>query len=233
MIAAPPHASLAVSPAHVVLVPGTRELVHIGATGAGRRVTVTATVAGFALDPRGRPRVARAGDAAPWLVLEPRRLVVGRAGGVIAVRSRRPARARPGDHSAVVLLTTSERTARGVLVRMRIGLVVSVRIPGRLVRRLQIRRMHVRRHGRRRTLEVSCANAGNVIEHVSGAILRVALVAHGRTVARLAPARRDLLPHTTGIVSFAAPARVRGAVVARVELRRGTARTVRRFRVQL
>jgi len=231
--AAPPHASLVASPAHIVLAPGDRRLVHVGATGGGQRVVVTATVAGFALDLRGRPKIARAGDAASWLVVAPRRLRLGRGGGVISIRSRSPAHATPGDHSALVLLTTSRTTARGVLVRMRIGLTVSVRIPGRLVHRLLIRRVRVRRQGVRRTLEISCANGGNVIEHVNGGVLRITLMKHGRPVGRWKPARRDLLPHSTGLFSFGVPRRLRGAVIARVELQRAGTHTVRRFRLRL
>lgn len=229
MIAAPPHATLAVSPAHVVLVPGDRRLVHVDATAGERLVTVTATVAGFALDPRGRPRLARAGYAAPWLTLRPRRLTLGRNGGMITVASRKPADARPGDHSAVVLLTASEATARGVLVRMRIGLVVSVRVPGRLVHRLVIREARVRRRGRRRVLDVWLANRGNVIEHLDRRSLHVLLVGRHRTVERLMPARRDLLPRSSGILSFSVPTRVHGEVLAQIELKH----SVKRFHLRL
>jgi hypothetical protein len=107
--------------------------------------------------------------------------------------------------------------------------VVSVRVPGGIVRNLGAVAVRVVRRGRRRTIEVALANRGNVIEHVTGALLRIVLIRNGRVVAHLRPARRDLLPHSTGVIAFAPPLRVRGAVVLRIELRRA----VRRFHLRL
>ncbi len=63
----------------------------------------------------------------------------------MTVSSRAPAGARPGDHPAVVLLTTQPRRASGVAIRMRVGVVVFVHVAGTIVRRLDVRSLRVRR----------------------------------------------------------------------------------------
>jgi hypothetical protein len=221
LAAVAPHATLSASPAHLVLTPGTRRLVHLEAAGT-RRLAVDARVAGFALDVKGRPRIVPADGARSLLSLAPRSLVVGGRGATLAVAVPRSARASVGDHAAIVLLTAAAPGARGVLVRMRIGLVVSVRIPGRLVHRVLVRGARVVGRGARRRIELVVLNRGNVIEHVDRRSLRVVLVAHGRSVAVLHAERRDLLPRSSGIVTVPCRTGAHGAVVARVELHRAT-----------
>lgn len=231
LAAATPHATLSASPAHLVLTPGTRRLVHIEAAGT-RRLAVEAHVAGFALDVRGRPRIVRVDGASMLIALAPRSQSVGRAGATLTVTARRSPHAAPGDHPALVLLTAAAPGAKGVLVRMRIGLVVSVRVPGKLVHRLVVRSARAVRRGRQRRIEVALANRGNVIEHVDRAGLRVLLLVRGRVVAILHPDRRDLLPRSAGIVTVPCRTGIHGAVVAQIELRRPP-RTVRRFHLRL
>jgi hypothetical protein len=229
--AAPPRATLTASPARLALTPGTRRLVHIEAAGT-RRLGVEARVAGFALDVRGRPRIVRVDGAASLLSLEPRTLSVGPGGATLAVTARRSPQASAGDHPAIVLLTAAAPGARGVLVRMRLGLVVSVRVPGAFVHRLVVRAARVVRRGKRRRIDVTLVNRGNVIEHVDRAALRIVLVVRGKVVAVLRPERRDLLPRSSGLVAVPCPPHLRGSVVARVELRR-TPLVVRRFHLRL
>jgi hypothetical protein len=112
---------------------------------------------------------------------------------------------------------------------MRLGLVVSVRVPGKPVRNLAAVAARVVRHGRRRTIELALANRGDVIEQVNSRLLRVLLVRNGRVVGRLRPARRELLPRSTGLLAFAPPPKVHGRVIVRIELRGA----VRRFRLRL
>ena len=228
---AAPHATLSASPAHLALTPGSRRLVHLEAAGT-RRLAVDARVAGFALDVRGRPRIVRADGARSLLSLAPRSLLVGRDGATLAVTAPRALHASVGDHAAIVLLTAAAPGGRGVLVRLRIGLVVSIRIPGRLLHRVVVRRARVAGNGSRRRIELLLVNRGNVIEHVDRAALRVVLLAHGRTIGVLHADRRDLLPRSSGIVTVPCRIGARGAVVARVELRRPF-RAVRRFHLRL
>jgi hypothetical protein len=86
--------------------------------------------------------------------------------------------------------------------------------------------------GRRRRIELVLVNHGNVIEHLDRAALRVVMLAHGRTLAVLHAARRDLLPRSSGIVTVPCRLRARGTVVARVVLSRPP-RAVARFHLRL
>lgn len=201
----------------------------------GRRpLLVRVSRAGFSRSLRGRPRVRRMKGAAAWLRFRPRRLrLAPRTAATVHVRARPPRRARPGDHPALVLLATKPLGTGRVRVRMRVGIAVLVRVSGRIVHRLEPRALRVRRRTRRRLLELRLANRGNVVERLGGRRLRLVLLRRGRIVATLRPRRQELLPHTAGIAEFVYRGRVRGAVVARIELRpRGRGRP-RAFRVHL
>ncbi|MDX6414801.1 MAG: hypothetical protein QOH23_2211, partial [Gaiellaceae bacterium] len=212
---APARVSLLASPTHVKLVPGGRQVVHVTAAGGGP-LLIDARIAGYRLDLQGRPHVAKAADAAAWLSVSPRRFTVGRGGGVLVVSSRRPAHAEPGDHSAVVLLSAVVPSARGVVVRMRIGLAVSVRVAGRVLHRVAVVGARTRSYGRAKMLELTLANRGNVIELVPAGDLRIVLVRRGQVVARYLVGRRELLPRTRGLVRLLYRGHDRGGAVARV-----------------
>jgi hypothetical protein len=230
----PARVSLAASPTHVRIAAGGRQAISVTAPGGGP-LLVEAQIAGYALDLLGRPRIARPGDAASWLSVSPRRLTVGRGGGMLVLTSRRPAHARPGDHSAVVLLSAVVPSARGVVVRMRIGLAVSVRVAGRVVHRLTVLDARMRRTGGVRSLDVTLANRGNVAETIGAGGLRITLIQRGRVVAHSSLPRRELLPGSRGIVRLRVAQRISGLTLARVRLRRpGHADWVeRRFRLRL
>jgi hypothetical protein len=102
---------------------------------------------------------------------------------------------------------------------MRVGVIVILHVRGRIVRRLEPRSLRVRRRAAGRLLELLLVNRGNVTERLGDDRLRLALVRKGRLFATVRPRRRELLPHSTGIVEFAYRGPVRGAVVAHVELR--------------
>ena len=93
---------------------------------------------------------------------------------------------------------------------MRVGVVVFVRVPGRIVHRLELRALRARGS----VLEAAIANRGNVVEHVR---VRVSLSRGGRVLARLGPVVRTLLPHSRAIERFRYRGRVHGWVTARVE----------------
>jgi hypothetical protein len=229
----PARVSLSVSPAHVTLAAGTRTAVHVEA-GARAGMILRTSVAGFTLDLRGRPRIVPSTDAASWLTLTPRRVRVGAIGATVIISSRRPSAARPGDHSAIVLLTTTAPSAKGMVLRMRIGLVVTVRVKGRLVRNLVVASARSRHAVRGASIDVALANRGNVIESIDGNRLRVVLLRRGRVVARLRPGRRKVLPRTSALVAMRYRGKLRGAVTARVELARADGAVARRsFRLRL
>jgi hypothetical protein len=104
-------------------------------------------------------------------------------------------------------------------VRLRVGIIVDVRVPGRIVRRLDALGLTVRRRGRLRLLELLLFNRGNVTERVARDGLRLLLSRDGRPLATLSPGRGELLPRGSGLAEFVYRGPARGTVVARVELR--------------
>jgi hypothetical protein len=205
-------ASLSVSPVHIRLTPMASRTITIMNAG-NASVSVNARPAGFVLGPRGKPTIARERQAAAgWLRLSPRRLVLAPRGtAVVTVSSAVPAGALPGDHPALVLFTTQPPRAAGVAIRIRIGVVVVVRVAGRIVHRVELEALRVRRHA----LEVVVANRGNVLERTH---VRISLSRGGHMLGRLGSVRRTLLPHSRGIERFRYAARLRGWVTARVEV---------------
>jgi hypothetical protein len=190
--------------------------------------------AGFARSLRGRPRVRPAGRATNWLRLSAKRIRIA-AGGrtVLHVRAAPPRRAAAGDHPALVLLTTRPHGARHVRVRVRIGVIVVLHIPGRIVHSLDPRALEVRHRGVLRLLELRIVNRGNVTERLGGGRLRLALLRQGRTFVTLRPRQLELLPHSMGIAEFVYRGRVRGTVAARVELRPPLRSHLRAFWIRL
>jgi hypothetical protein len=136
------------------------------------------------------------------------------------VRAAPSRRAEPGDHPALVLLTSRPLGKRRVRVRLRVGVVVDLRVPGRIMRRLDARAIRVSRLGESRMLGVLLVNRGNVTERLGQDGLRLVLTHNGRRFATLRPQREELLPRSRGVAEFAYRGAVRGAVDARVELRR-------------
>ena len=230
-VARPPVA-LTASPSHVDLVGSSQALVRV-TNGGASRVLLDVRRAGFALDLRGRPRVVAQRptqrSAADWLAFRPRRLALRPgASGSVTIASRVPARAEPGDHDALVLLTTRRRASDGLSVRVRMGVVVVVRAPGRIVRRIQARGLRVVRRGRVRTLELTLVNRGNVTETFARTRAVVSLERGGRRLVRLHGYPRELRPHTRGVLEFRYRGFLSGRVVARVDVSSESGQTVRR-----
>lgn len=226
--------ALSVSPAHLALTPGGQATIHVRAV-SGRRLLLRASIAGLALDGRGRPQITGRRDAAAWLTLQPRSTYAGRDGASFVVTSRRAAGARPGDHTAIVLLTATAPAAKGIEVGMRVGLVVTVRVGGRSIRRVEIVAARTRTApGGGRLVAVTVANRGERIEPIGGERLAVTLVRRGRIIGRFRVAQRELLPHTRAVVAFRTRPVVRGPIVARVAIVRPDGRTIARtFRLRL
>ncbi len=228
-------AALSASPQRVALTGSAAAPVQLTNHGAAPLV-VEARAGGVALDPRGRPRlVSGTGprSAAGWLTVRPRLVSIAPGDTArVAVTVSPPRRAEPGDHHAVLVLTTRPVRGTRVAVRMRLGVRVVVRVAGRIVRRVQLRGIRVRRLGTGRMLDVSVANLGNVTERLPRGGLTVTLIRGGRRVAVLRPAARELLPGTRGIVTARYAGGLRGRLTALVELR-GRTPVRRAFRVRL
>jgi hypothetical protein len=185
-----------------------------------RPLLVDVSRAGFGRSLHGKPEVRSARGVRAWLRLRPKRIRI-RAGAkaVLHVRATPPQGTAPGDHAALVLLTTRPLGVKHVRVRLRVGVIVDLRVRGQIVRRLDAGRLTLRRLGTRRLLELRLVNRGNVTEELGGSGIRLALLRSGRRFASLRPRRAELLPHSSGMAVFSYAGRVRGAVVARVELR--------------
>lgn len=214
MIAAPPPVALTAAPARIQLAGAADETLLVSNPSRAAAV-VDVRAAGFAFDLRGRPRVLVRRDASVRVTTEPRQLVL-RAGetGSVSVSSAVAPHARPGDHVALVLLATRARGAAGVGVRMQLGVVVTVRVPGRVVHRLGVRGVRLRA----RTLDILLRNRGNVTEDVGPSNARVVFRRGGRVIATLLPRRRSLLPGTAGIVEVRRPRLRPGSFRAIVEV---------------
>lgn len=204
MIAAPPPA-LSVSPARIELASGARHELRVTNAG-GATAVVEVGRAGFALDLRGRPRIVVRREAA-LIRVRPARLVL-RPDETASVTVSSANGASPGDHPALVLLSTRPARGPAVSVRLRVGVIVVVHAPGTAVHRLTV----VRAQRSKTRVELLLANRGNVLE-------RVLVVARrdGRVVARVT---RDILPRS--VAAFALPRRTRAFEV------RSEARLIRR-----
>ena len=225
IFAAPPPVALSVSPARIALVaPASRaiELHNIGA----ERVAVDVTRASS--DGRGA--------AKELLAIRPRHIVLG-AGShrVLTLRAGASGRAGPGDHQLRLLFVARPAHAGRVAVRLRLGVGVRVRVPGRTVRRLFVRGLRVRPISGARVLLVSVANTGNVTEQLRGR-LTVTLFRRGRFVSRLrSRAAHELSPGTHAVVPLRYRGPARGLVTAVVRAGPGTTGrpAVRRYRIRL
>lgn len=214
--AARPRVALAVSPARLALtVPGSRRI-RVRNEGA-ERVVVDVT-------------------QRTWLRIVPARLSL-RSGesAILTLRLTRPAHAEPGDHRALVLLTTRPLHAGRVNVQVRLGVRIKMRVPGRIVRQLTLGGLRVERARGARLMFISVANRGNVTIPVRGQVT-ASLLRRGRQPARLRPRTpRALLPGTRAVLRLHYSGRTRGpvTVVVRVRLGFGGRVVERRYRARL
>jgi hypothetical protein len=236
--AARPPVALVAAPARLVLEGSTHASVRVTNSGT-KPVVIVVSRAGFALDLRGRPLIAGSGgarSAARWLTFRPARFALGpRASVSLVVTSKLPPRAEPGDHDALVLLSTQPLRKARVAVCLRMGVVVLVRAPGEVVRRLELRGLRVARRGRGRALELVVANRGNVTESLARARAVVSRTRSGRRVATLVARSRELRPRTSGILEFRFRGRPRGRMTARIVVpaEPGRSRLQRTYRIRL
>jgi hypothetical protein len=212
--------ALAAAPARLQLAAGSSRAVQVTNPGA-TSVIVDAAPAGYAVDARGRPRIAapRGRSAGAWLGVTPRRLALPPAGWAwLRLSAVAPRGARPGDHTALLLLATQPLRRGSVPTRIRIGVVVVVRVPGRIVRRVVLQAVRVGHRGGARVLEVAIADQGNVDEWIGARRLLITLSRDGRVLARLRPTGRRFLARSRGVAVARAPERLRGPVRVVVSL---------------
>jgi hypothetical protein len=212
--------ALTATPARVALDGNSRATVQV--TNHGRQpVVLDVSRAGFAVDLRGRPRIVQAATPA-WLSVGPRRVAIPPGeSAALRLTGHVPAVAAPGDHPGLLLLASRPLLRGAVAVRVRLGVLVLLRVPGRVVHRVTLG--SVTRRGR--VLELRVANRGNVAESLAGLAVEVR---RSGAVARLHAPPRELLPHAAGVVEVPCPRTCRGPLIVRAVL--GTA--ARTYRVR-
>jgi hypothetical protein len=218
--AEPPRVQLSVSPARVAVAgPGARTLTLRNA--GAERVVVDVS----------RPAAART-----WLQLVPAHLALGAGRSAILTLRVTPARRmEPGEHRALLLLTTRAPPGGRLNVQVRLGVPVTMRIAGRIVRRLTLGGVRVRARGSARFILVSVANRGTVSVPIRGRV-SVVMVRHGRQLARLRlHAPRALQPGAGAVLVLRYTGRAHGLVTAFVRVRLGPGLRVvaRRYRLLL
>jgi hypothetical protein len=209
--------ALSVSPAQVALVAPASRALELRNTGAERLVV---DVTGKSV--RGRRSTG-------WLTLRPAHVALAAGATARLLLRAGTSRSEPGDHEVLLLVAARPARAGGVAVRVRLGVRVRVRMPGRIVRHLAVNGLRVRRHRGGHELLVSLTNLGNVAEQLRGQ-LAVTLLRNGRVVSLLRPRRpRELWPRTRAVVALHYGGRVQGLVTAVVKVRG----MERRYRLRL
>lgn len=221
--AAPPLLVLSATPTVVTLAGKDAGKITVINPGS-RPVTVAVTRGNYDITRKGRvlvdPRVAPNRTAVAWISVSPSVLHLGpNRQAQVTVRSHPPRRAEPGDHHALVLLTAHGASSGQVGIRTRIGIGVLVRMPGEITRSLAVRKLAVRRSGRRRTFSLTLANGGNVNEFLFKKSVSIKLLRHGRVVKRLWGPTFDLLPAARVTKTFAYSGKLRGRFTASVTVR--------------
>jgi hypothetical protein len=217
-----PSLRLTASPAHVTLNGSARTAVRVSNSGSST-VLVDVRRAGFALDLRGRPRIVASATIrreSSWLTVRPHSFTLRPGGSTsLTVAARVPTRAEPGDHTALVLVTARPRPRAGLIVRMRLGVVVDIRAPGRIVHRLVPLRLRLGKPDRRsRTFDLLVANRGNVTEELGSRRATLTLTRDGKTIAKVRGEPRRMLPRARGVIVFRYRGRARGTMSAVVVL---------------
>jgi len=211
---------LTAAPARLVLHRSGAATVRLRNPGK-KPVAVEVAAAGLALDLHGRPRIVKRGgprSAAGWLTLRPAHITLGsHKAGALLVSARVPRGAEPGDHDALVLLSTRPLRQARVSVRLRLGIVVVVRAPGAVVRRLNLRRLRVAlRRGGTRALELVVVNSGNVTERLVHVRATLSRPASRRRITTVGASPRELRSHTRGLLEFRLRTGATGPVTVRV-----------------
>jgi hypothetical protein len=228
-----PALALTATPAHVTIVGTEHRVLRVTNRGT-ETLVVDAAAAGLTLGLHGAPRLlfrgAAARRAASWLRIRPARIVLaGGASAEVGVGSALPRAAEPGDHAALVLLTTRAPYAgAGVGLRLRIGITVVVRVPGRIRHVLRLRALHPRRGAGNHVLRLVVVNAGNVVESLRSGAIEVSLLVGKGVVATLRSPARELLPRSKGVIDIRYPGDVRRPFTARVTVTPRAGPVVRR-----
>lgn len=232
--AAGPALSISASPFSLSLQGASTSSIHVTNPGASA-VVVQVTTGDLAVSQAGRvsvdPKKRPPLSARAWLTVSPARLSLAPGGSAdVVVVTHPPGNAAPGDHYALVLLTTVPPRGAQVGVSTRLGVSVIDTVAGGRVSAPAIARPAAVGKGRSRFLRVRIANRGDLIWRLPKGEISIVVERGARAVARLKGPPRVLLPHSQGLLAFRYPARLRGGTYT-VVVRAGT--TVARFRMRL
>jgi hypothetical protein len=214
------------------------------------RVALSVSPARLALDAPGSRRINLRNDGAEqvvvdvgrrtvvtrWLQISPERLLLGPGrSAVLTLRTKAGRDAEPGDHHLLVLLTTRPQPGSRVALRLRLGIRVSVRMPGRIVRRLVFGAVRVHRARGSRFILVPVINRGNVTVRLRGHVTAWLFRRRGRVARLHLAARPALAPGARTLLALRYAGRVRGPVIAVVRIRVGSGVRLleRRYRLRL
>jgi P pilus assembly chaperone PapD len=220
--------SISVTPAHLIIPGNGRASLTVTNTGSEAE-TFSLRIGNYDLRPDGRvridPRLTPGRSARDWLRTSPPQIRLGPGQETTVTITSRPARsATPGDHQALLLVTSLPKAAvrSRVAVRSQVGVGVIARVPGPFVRRIAVARPFVVRSGARRAVRLRLTNRGNINERFARGQIAVTLRRRGRVLARLVARPQSVLPGTKGVVSIPYRGRISGrvTVVATVRLAR-------------
>lgn len=169
------------------------------------------------IDPKEPP----SRSARDWLKVSPTtvQLAAG-ASTTLHITSRRVSTAAPGDHHALVLISSRpEATPSGVAVRARVGIGVIVRVPGDIIRKVIAARPYVVTSAGSRSVRVKLTNRGNVNERFLTGQIRMQVLQGHRVIARLRARPQSILPGTSGVISLPYRGRVHGLLRVVVSIR--------------
>ena len=169
-----------------------------------------------------------------WLQVLPARFSLPAGGRArLTLRAGSRPRAEPGDHRLLVLFTAHPLRGSHVTVQVRLGVRVSLRVPGRIVRRLAFGSLRLRPLHGARIMFVPLANRGNVTLALRGRV-SASLVRRGRHAAQLRTrARAVLRPGMRTVLELRYRGRLRGAATAVVRIRVGARVWEHRYRLRL
>lgn len=203
--------------------PGTHAVSVVVSTGD----LAVSTAGAVSVDPKHKPQRS----ARSWLSVTPARIQLAPgASAEVTVVAHPPGGATPGDHYALVLLTSVPPNGVQVGVSTRIGVSVVDTVAGGKAPPPSIRAPKVLAHGKKRMLRLQIANRGDVLQRFARGQIAVEVEQGTRTVARLVGPGRVLLPHSTGVIMLTYPARLHGRRYVLV-VHAGKSRT--RFRARL
>jgi len=209
---------VSVSPSRLTIPGGTEQTLTIS-NPTGRTAVIRVGLGNYDILRNGRvvidPARTPGRSARKWLRAKPRTLTLGPGErGRVRVAALPNRVAAPGDHQALVLMSSGGRRQGRLAVQARVGVPVQVRVGGALRRNLKVHRLSLAKAGRRRVFRIGVSNRGNLNERLPAGRVKVELRRRGRVVAKLTARRRELLPGRSGVITVPYRGRLRGRVTA-------------------